>query len=61
MKLNNNGFAITGILYSLLILFVLVMASLLSLLVAKKNRLDVLINDTTTNLESTYLRSEWRP
>lgn len=43
MKLNNKGFAITGILYGLLILFALLVGSYLTILTAKKNRLDGLI------------------
>lgn len=40
MKLNNKGFAITSVLYGLLILFVILVGSYLTILVAKKNRLD---------------------
>ena len=45
MKLNNRGFAITSVLYGLLILFVLLTGSYLSILWAKKNRLDVITSD----------------
>ncbi|MBQ8192944.1 MAG: hypothetical protein IJZ46_02615 [Bacilli bacterium] len=48
MKLNNKGFAITSVLYGLLILFVILVGSYLTILVAKKNRLDTVseeIND----------------
>lgn len=45
MKLNNRGFAITSVLYGLLILFVLLTGSYLSILGAKKNRLDVITRD----------------
>lgn len=45
MKLNNRGFAITSVLYGLLILFVLLTGSYLSILGAKKNRLDVITSD----------------
>lgn len=45
MKLNNKGFAITGILYGLLILFALLVASYLTILTARKNRLDNIIED----------------
>lgn len=45
MKLNNKGFAITGILYGLLILFALLVASYLTILTARKNRLDGIISD----------------
>lgn len=42
MKLNNKGFAITSVLYGLLILFVILVGSYLTILVAKKNRLDTI-------------------
>lgn len=45
MKLNNKGFAITGILYGLLILFVLCISSYLLILTSKKNRLDILTEE----------------
>lgn len=45
MKLNNKGFAITGILYGILILFALLVASYLTVLTARKNRLDNIITD----------------
>ncbi len=45
MKLNNRGFAITAVLYGLLILFVILVSSYLLILSAKKNRLDNLIED----------------
>ena len=40
MKLNNKGFAITGILYTLFILFLLILVSVLGGLSAKKNLLE---------------------
>lgn len=45
MKLNNKGFAITSILYGLLILFVLLVSSYLMVLSARKNKLDSVIKD----------------
>jgi len=48
MKLNNKGFAITGILYTILILFVLLLSSLLAILSARVNRLST-INDDINN------------
>lgn len=45
MKLNNDGFAITSVLYGLLILFVLLTGSYLTLLGVKKNRLDIITSD----------------
>lgn len=46
MKLNNKGFAITSILYGLLILFVLLVSSYLMVLSARKNKLDSVIKDS---------------
>lgn len=51
MKLNNRGFAITAVLYGLLILFVLLIGSYLLVLSAKKNRIDTI----TSDLEQEYL------
>ena len=50
MKLNNKGFAITGILYGLLILFALLVGSYLTILTARKNRLDGIVE----NIENEY-------
>lgn len=50
MKLNNKGFAITTVLYGLLILFVLLMASYFTILTAKKNKLD----NITKSIEDDY-------
>lgn len=50
MKLNNKGFAITGILYGLLILFALLVGSYLTVLTARKNRLDGIVE----NIENEY-------
>lgn len=50
MKLNNKGFAITAVLYGLLILFVILIGSYLTLLATKKNRLDII----TSDIESKY-------
>ncbi len=50
MKLNNKGFAITSILYGLLILFALLVASYLAILTSRKNRLD----DIIENIEKEY-------
>ena len=56
MKLNNKGFAITGILYGLLILFALLVGSYLTILTAKKNRLDGIVTsiEEEYNANSTY-------
>lgn len=50
MKLNNKGFAITSVLYGLLILFVVFTGTYLSLLGAKKNKLD----NITKDIEAKY-------
>lgn len=54
MKLNNKGFAITGILYGLLILFALLVGTYLTILTAKKNRLDGIISDIEKEYNTTY-------
>ena len=51
MKLNNKGFAITSVLYGLLILFVVFTGTYLSLLGAKKNKLD----NITKYIEAKYV------
>lgn len=43
-KLNNKGFAITAIIYSIMLLFVLILASFLSILIGRNKRTDTLIN-----------------
>jgi len=45
MKLNNRGFAITAVLYGLLILFSFLVSSYLLVLSARKDRVDELTND----------------
>lgn len=45
MKLNNKGFAITAVLYGLLILFVLLVSSYLVVLSVKKDRVDTIVNE----------------
>lgn len=45
MKLNNKGFAITSVLYGLLILFVLLTSTYLSMLTTKKNNIDKVDED----------------
>ena len=51
MKLNNKGFAITSVLYGLLILFVVFTGTYLSLLGSKKNKLD----NITKDIEAKYV------
>lgn len=45
MKLNNKGFAITSVLYGLLILFVSLVGTYLAILVSKMNRLNNISED----------------
>ena len=45
MKLNNKGFAITAVLYGLLILFVVLVSSYLVVLSAKKDRVEKITNE----------------
>lgn len=45
MKLNNKGFAITSVLYGLLILFVSLVGTYLTILVSKMNRLNNISED----------------
>ena len=49
MKLNNKGFAITAVLYGLLILFIILVSSYLLVLSAKKDRVDTLVKDIEKN------------
>lgn len=48
MRLNNKGFAITTVLYGLLILFVILVSSYLLVLSARKNRIDKIIENAET-------------
>lgn len=50
MKLNNKGFAITSVLYGLLILFVLLVGSYLVVLSVKKDR----VEEMTNQIEEEY-------
>ena len=51
MKLNNKGFAITAVLYGLLILFTFLVSSYLLILSAKKDR----VENITTQIEEEYI------
>lgn len=53
MKLNNNGFAITVVLYGLLILFSFLVSSYLLVLSAKKDRVNVLIDEIENDYKET--------
>ena len=50
--MNNKGFAITGILYSILVLFMVLVALLLFNLQNKKTILDKLKSDTLESVEN---------
>lgn len=52
MKLNNKGFAITGILYTVLILFLLLLSSLLLMLTTRINRLIKLTDNINKEVEN---------
>lgn len=52
MKLNNKGFAITSVLYGLLILFVVLVGTYLTILSAQKNRVDTLVEGIEENYNS---------
>ena len=54
MKLNNKGFAITAVLYGLLILFVILVSSYLLVLSVKKDRVDTIVNE----IENDYVVSK---
>lgn len=51
LKLNNKGFAITGILYSVLVLFLMILVSMLSLLSSRQNRLYTLTESIKEEME----------
>lgn len=55
MKLNNRGFAITAVLYGLLILFSFLVGSYLLVLSAKKDRVNNLIDE----IEKDYYESRY--
>lgn len=56
MKLNNKGFAISGVLYSLLILFVTLFIGILTILATTKFSLDRVKKDITYKLETLTYR-----
>lgn len=49
--MNNKGFAITGILYGVLLLFLMVLISLLSVLVFRLNRFTTLVDEVSGDME----------
>lgn len=57
MKLNNKGFAITGILYTILVLFLLLLTSLLLMLTTRINRLIKLTDDINKEVENNNIIS----
>jgi len=50
--MNNKGFAITGILYGVLLLFLMVLISLLSVLVFRLNRFTTLVDEVSSDMEN---------
>ena len=55
--MNNKGFAITGILYSILVLFIVLIALLLFSLQNKKTILDRMKEDTLESIEKNVQRN----
>lgn len=53
MKINNKGFAITTILYGLLIMFSFLVGSYLVILSVKKNRVEDIVNQ----IEEEYIQN----
>ena len=49
--MNNKGFAISGILYGVLMLFLMLLLSLLNVLVTRINRLTSLVNEVNNSVE----------
>lgn len=49
MKLNNKGFAITAVLYSLLILFLMLFLATIKILNSERNRLEKIANTVETS------------
>lgn len=50
-RLNNKGFAITAIIYGIMLLFVLILASFLSVLIGRNKRSDALLDSTYQNIK----------
>lgn len=50
--MNNRGFAISGILYGVLLLFLMVLLSLLYVLVTRINRLTLLVDEVNAQVEN---------
>ena len=59
--MNKNGFAISGIIYSILILFLILMFGVLSILGSRKLVLDKMKNDVMNELNGESLASENQP
>lgn len=57
--MNNKGFAITSIIYSLMLLFILVISSFLSILVGRNRRMDELVESVyeTVRYEQIFVPS----
>lgn len=58
-KLNNKGFAISGILYSIMVLFLMLLLSILGILGSRKATLDKSKKDVLESLNSKYANSSF--
>ena len=56
--MNNKGFAITGILYGLMLIFILVLTSFLSILVGKNRRIDELEKSVYESVKLSHITIE---
>lgn len=59
--MNNKGFAITSIIYGLMILFVMVVASFLSVLVGRNRRMDDLLEGVRETLDYPVINVNYNP
>lgn len=53
--MNNKGFAITGIIYGLMLLFIVVVTSFLSILIGRNKRIDALLEGAYSSVEDDYI------
>ena len=49
--MNNKGFAITGIIYGLMLLFIVIVTSFLSILIGRNKRIDALLEGAYSSVE----------
>ena len=57
--MNNKGFAITSIIYGLMLLFVMVVASFISVLVGRNRRMDDLLEGVRESLDYPVIKVEY--